>query len=116
MHEKKNSTRGIKILLTAGVLTGTVTLWNLFSDQAVKKTLAQAAEAQKNAQNSLATQAALPTNVPTSQPLRVVNAPQGASLASASQPIVQTVIVNQSGGGSTSGSMPAPITNTGSSK
>lgn len=119
-NKKTRSLKGIKILLTAGVLTGTVTLWNLFADQALKKAQAEAASTKDPNQTNLTglvSPTALP--LPTQIPLRVVNSKQNTSLTTSSQPVVQTVIINQSSGTSSSGgtiSNPIPVTSTGSSK
>jgi hypothetical protein len=125
---KNYSAGGLKVLITAGALTGSVALWSMFSSKSIE------AMNQKQAAQDAANKVVpvnqpiventpfqpLPTTVaPTAQPLRVVNINIG-NKPQPVQPAIQTIVVNTgasasssgSSGGSSSSSAPAPVTNT----
>jgi hypothetical protein len=89
---------GVKILLTAATVTGSIGLWSTLSLRA-----AQAASQNTNSSNSSNTTSQ--SSISTSS-LRVVNMDVPQSAASG-QPVVQTFTVNQGNNGA-----PSPFTNT----
>jgi hypothetical protein len=125
---KNSSAGGLKVLITAGALTGSVALWSMFSSKSIeamnKKQAAQDAANKVVPVNQPIVENTpfqpLPTTVaPTAQSLRVVNINLGNNPQPV-QPAIQTIVVNTGGsaassgssGGSSSSSAPAPVTNT----
>jgi hypothetical protein len=123
-HRKANST-GLKVLITAGALTGSVALWSMFSSKAVE-TLKQNQAAQDAANQTAAVDQPAPLSTPY-QPLPTATVPALRSVTIdmgnnqlVSKPAIQTIIVDTgssaastgSAGGSPSNSAPPPVTNT----
>ena len=125
---KNNPSGGLKVLITAGALTGSVALWSMFSSRSIEA-MNQKQAAQDAANKAVPVNQPIventpfqpqPTTIaPTAPSLRVVNINLGNNPQPV-QPAIQTIVVNTGGsaspsgssGGSSSPSVPAPVTNT----
>jgi hypothetical protein len=126
--KKSNSTDAVKIIVAAGALAGSLSLWSMFSNKSIEDANQKLAAGQ--ASGGVAPASAqvvvntpfqpVPTATPTEVPsLRVVNI-DFAGMPTASAPVIQRVVINTGGSGSSAGSSssgsaasaPAPVTNT----
>jgi len=125
---KNYSTGGLKVLITAGALTGSVALWSMFSSisieamnekQAAQDAANKAVPVNQPIVENTPFQPQPTTIAPTAPTLRAVNINLGNNPQPV-QPAIQTIVVNTGGsatssgsaGGSSSSSAPAPVTNT----
>jgi hypothetical protein len=127
MNQKKNSypSDAVKIMVAAGALAGSLSLWSMFSTKSIET--ANQKIAANQASGSVAPAVAQqvvntpfqpqPTATPTQAPLlRVVNI-NFSGMPTAAPPAIQRIVINTGGGGATSNtsggsSSPAPVTNT----
>lgn len=124
MNSKKKSysTDAVKIIVAAGALAGSLSLWSMFSNKSIEDANQKLAAGQASGGVvPVSAQAVVntpfqpqPTATPTQAPLlRVVNI-NFSGMPTASKPAISRIVVNTGGSGSaaTSSSAPAPVTNT----
>jgi len=126
MNSKKKSysTDAVKIIVAAGALAGSLSLWSMFSNKSIEDANQKLAAGQASGGVAPASAQVVvntpfqpqPTATPTQAPLlRVVNI-NFSGMPTVPQPAISRIVVNSSGSGSSANSSsaaaPAPVTNT----
>jgi len=126
MNSKKKSysTDAVKIIVAAGALAGSLSLWSMFSTKSIEVVNQKLAAGQASGGVAPASAQPVmntpfqpqPTATPTQAPLlRAVNI-NFSGMPTASQPAISHIVVNTGGSGSSANSSsaaaPAPVTNT----
>jgi hypothetical protein len=126
MNSKKKSysTDAVKIIVAAGALAGSLSLWSMFSNKSIEDANQKLAAGQASGGVAPASAQAVvntpfqpqPTATPTQAPLlRVVNI-NFSGMPTVPQPAISRIVVNSGGSGSaansSSAAAPAPVTNT----
>jgi hypothetical protein len=122
--KKSNSTDAIKIIVAAGALAGSLSLWSMFSNKSIEDANQKLAAGQASGGVAPASAQAVvntpfqpqPTATPTQAPLlRVVNINFSGMLPTP-QPAISRIVIDSGGSGSaansSSAAAPAPVTNT----
>jgi hypothetical protein len=126
MNSKKKSysTDAVKIIVAAGALAGSLSLWSMFSNKSIEDANQKLAAGQASGGVAPASAQVVvntpfqpqPTATPTQAPLlRVVNI-NFSGMPTVPQPAISRIVVNSGGSGSaansSSAAAPAPVTNT----
>jgi phosphodiesterase/alkaline phosphatase D-like protein len=126
MNSKKKSysTDAVKIIVAAGALAGSLSLWSMFSNKSIEDANQKLAAGQASGGVAPASAQVVvktpfqpqPTSTPTQAPLlRVVNI-NFSGMPTVPQPAISRIVVNSGGSGSaansSSAAAPAPVTNT----
>jgi len=126
MNSKKKSysTDAVKIIVAAGALAGSLSLWSMFSNKSIEDANQKLAAGQASGRVAPASAQVVvntpfqpqPTATPTQAPLlRVVNI-NFSGMPTVPQPAISRIVVNSGGSGSaansSSAAAPAPVTNT----